>query len=475
MWIKSAFTLRSKNHLFSRLQIKDEKSHAYRLIPWLALVNISFGFVDWFVRPNGPVLIFFGVRILAVLISRALYLFSRGRTRYGIRLFFTVAPYMFAVEFIMLTQNLIVTPYFAGLALVMVTSAMLFPVRFKISAIVYTVTILPVLTWLYKNPTYYTQSDLLVLVLMLFGSVLVCAVNSGQVHEDLKIKLSIKETLTRDLGKREKEIRAKAEELVKRQIFESQFSPQVVSAILKDRALAHEMQRLHIVNIVIDIEDSTVKAHSLHPSAYKEVVEEVLDVFAASCMKWNVTLDKFTGDGVQAFSGAPVANKDDFYRAVMACRDTIRMLWARKSAIELIWKSPLNVRFAICEGEALVGFIGRGIFKSYTAVGDMVSFTHRLGSVPKPWTIAACSWYRPIFSQTLFPGIEEAKTQAVSGLKGFGDQSFQVTFLSCQLEEQSMDTGRCPQCSTPLVFEDGPGGLPRIYCAACESRTKAAA
>jgi class 3 adenylate cyclase len=310
---------------------------------------------------------------------------------------------------------------------------------------------------------------------MLLGSVLVCSVDSGQVHHDTRIRLAAVEALARDLGKREREIRKKAEELLKRRIFESQFSPQVVSAVLANRLLLKEMKRYPIVNIVTDIENSTQKANTIDPSAYKEVVEEVLDVFSAACLKWNITLDKFTGDGVQAFVGAPMSSGDDLTRAVMACRDCMTMLSARKAALELLWRTPLNVRFAICQGEALVGFIGRGSFKSYTAVGDMVSFTHRLSAVPPPWTIALYQWQGDTAAKLEFLGFKNSST-LVTDLKGFGDRKFQIQLLAPEIStDPASDAGRCPECETPLVLEEGLMGLPKVYCPGCQARAKFAA
>jgi class 3 adenylate cyclase len=380
---------------------------------------------------------------------------------------------MYCVEFIMLKYGLITGPYFAGLSLVMVTSTMLFPLKLRYAFVVYSLCVLPVFAWIIFQPLPET-SDTLSVVLMLLGSVLVCSINSGQVHSDMRTRFLAVEDLARDLGVREKEIRKKAEELLKRRIFESQFSPQVVSAVLANRLLVKEMKRYPIVNIVTDIENSTQKANLLSPSAYKEVVEEVLDVFSAACLKWNITLDKFTGDGVQAFVGAPMSSDDDLTRAVMACRDCMTMLSARKAALELLWKTPLNVRFAICQGESLVGFIGRGSFKSYTAVGDMVSFTHRLSAVPAPWTIALHQWQGNVSPNLEFLGFKRSSVE-VTDLKGFGDRKFNIHLLTPEISaDQASDAGRCPDCETPLVLEEGLMGLPRVYCPGCQARAKAA-
>jgi class 3 adenylate cyclase len=470
MLIKSPFSLRKSHHLATRLELRDEKAHAYRLIPWLALADLSFCIVDWWIDQGRSILFFLALRAIGVALSRFLFLVSRGRLRYGARLFLTTAPYMAPVQYVMISEHLVFSPYFAGPTLIMITASMLFPTRLKVSIPVYILLSLPILIWLATSPFPRLVDNVLVIA-MTIGSIGIVSLNADQVRQDLTDKLAAKEALTRDLGKRQKEIREKAEELVKRQIFESQFSPQVVTAILKDRTLTRDMKRVKISNIVIDIQNSTTKANTINPNHYKEVVEEVLDVFSAACLKWNITLDKFLGDGVQAFAGAPMPQADDFERSIYACRETIQMLTARKGVLEALWKDELNVRFAVCEGEALIGFIGRGVFKSYTAVGDMVSFTHRLSSVPEPWTIAACSWNSSVESRVSALGFH-AQERWVDHLKGFGDKKFRVTILEPELDQSAemADAGRCPQCETPLVMEEGKMGLPRIYCQGCQNR-----
>lgn len=466
MLVNSIKSLKQSSHLRTRLELRDEKAHAYRLIPWLALVNVSFGVVDCLVAPDGVYINYFLIRIAAVLASRYGFILTRGRARYGFRLLLTVTPYMYGVEYIMLTRGLLLTPYFAGMALVMVTSAMLFPVRTRVSAAVYTISVLPVFIWLYLSPLP-SALDTMNVIMMTLGTVYVCSVNSGQVNKDLVARLIAKEALSRSIGSREKEVRAKANELLKRKVFESQFSPQVIQAVITDPALIKDMHRHDLVTLVIDIEESTRKASSLAPHKYKEVVEEVFDLFAAACLKWDVTLDKFTGDGVQAFAGAPVPRRDDFTRVMNTCFDFTQLVRSRKDVLELLWEGPLNVRMAVCRGQALVGFVGKGVFKSYTAIGDMVSFTHRIASAAQPWCVAAYDWEgqaRWLEPQPQFISQE----LSVVGLKGFAGREFKLLVYKPREEAASADLGRCKICSTPMVMEDGRNGLPRVFCPACK-------
>lgn len=468
--VKSIWTLRSKSHLWTRLALRDERTFATRLLPWLALVMLSFSVVDWLMVSDTPFLVFFGIRLFAVVVSRVFYLWSRGRLRYGTRLFLTVGPYIGCVEFIMLWQDLARGPYFAGLGLVMITSAMLFPVRLRVAAIVYSLGTLPVFVWSVMQ-TDALSMEVITLAMMTLGSIVVCSVNSGQVWSDHCLTLHVAETLARDLGKRDKEIRAKAEELLKRRAFESQFSPQVVSAVLNDGLSMTAMRQVELAVIVIDIENSTGKTNTIKPLDYKAVVEEVFDVFSSACLKWNITVDKFTGDGAQAFAGAPIASKDNLFRAMRACVDTIQMLRNRADSLDALWGSPLNIRFAVCSGISLVGFLGRGTLKSYTAMGETVSLAHRLCGNAQPWAVTVLDRARTL-TRNEFDMVPDTalEQREISGLKGFGEQKFKTYSLAPRAQRVLDLAERCRTCGTPLVFEETVTGMPKVVCPGCTAR-----
>lgn len=427
-WLQPIRALRRGKHIEARLQIRDERAFARRLLPIFAPLYLAFGFVDWFYLPAGDRVAIFAVRALAITLSRTLFLAGRGRLGCEARFASVIVPLLLPVELFVVSRGSSYNPYFSSLALVMITATMLFPVGFMPVVASYLLATAPVLFWATLHP-HGAPDDVLNLVLMTLGSSFVCALNSGQAIRDLRHRLVATETLARDVGSRDKEIRSKASELAKRHAFETQFSPQVVKAVLEDSTSVGEMRQVKVVMIVIDVERSTTKAKALPPRVYKEVIEEVFDVFSSACLRWDVTVDKFTGDGGQAFAGAPVSLGDDFDRAVMACKEMVETLLERRERLEARWQDPLNVRFAICEGVALVGFLGRGALRCYTAIGETVSFTHRLCAVPPPWVIASYSRVHSYRNEATYPGFATDK-RVVGGLKGFGAQTYNVAFLS---------------------------------------------
>lgn len=469
---KGTLALRKPNHLHTRLEIRDELVFRTWLLRRVAVVYFLFAIIDNIIIAGKFSALFFLLRFGAIAFSTFMFYFCRGRTRYGIRIFLTVAPYVYTVEALGAIYNLEFTPYGAGIFLILFTAAMLFPLRVKVAAVSYGLYLLPLFLSFPRLIALQGIVSTCIYLSMLLGCYILCIVNCARLYNDLFDRLKMSEQLSRANGMKEKEIRRQAEQLYRRRVFENQLSPQVAKAVLLDPNLVQEKRKSIITNIVIDVQDSTEKISNLPIEDYSYVIDEVLDLFSATCLKWNITIDKYMGDGAQAFSGAPIPFPDDLSRALFACRDTILMIQGRKDSLESKWRGKLNLRFAVCKGEAVVGFHGKGIFKPYTASGAMVSFTHRLSSVPKPWTIALCDW--TLSNEPVPSGFSSQKT-TVEGLKGFGHQKFAVSILTLNSDlEDKLDLGRCPDCEGPLVYEESAGVAFKIYCPGCKSRLRAA-
>jgi adenylate cyclase len=93
------------------------------------------------------------------------------------------------------------------------------------------------------------------------------------------------------------------------------------------------------------------------------------------------TIDKFIGDAVMAFWGAPASNPDhalDCCRAALACQRAMRDSGLADDA-----GNPVRVRIGINSGDMLVGNIGSEVRLNYTVIGDAVNIASRLESANK--------------------------------------------------------------------------------------------
>jgi adenylate cyclase len=118
-------------------------------------------------------------------------------------------------------------------------------------------------------------------------------------------------------------------------------------------------------------------------SAYFEVVTRAVNQEAG-------TLDKFIGDGVMAFWGAPAVLEDHAYRACVAAlriqqgMDELNAQWAAQGL------APLHVRIGIHSDAVIVGNIGSLERMSYTVMGDGVNLAARLEGTNKEFGTRIC-------------------------------------------------------------------------------------
>ena len=110
---------------------------------------------------------------------------------------------------------------------------------------------------------------------------------------------------------------------------------------------------------------------------------ELVDRAAVVVQRYGGTVDKFTGDGIMAVFGAPVALED---HAVRACHGRIGVQEeAKRLAVEVQDRDgvELQLRVGLNSGEVIAGEIGSGAL-GYTAVGEQVGMAQRMESVAPP-------------------------------------------------------------------------------------------
>jgi len=118
-------------------------------------------------------------------------------------------------------------------------------------------------------------------------------------------------------------------------------------------------------------------------SAYLEVVTRAIELEDG-------TIDKFIGDGVMAFWGAPALLEDHAWRACVAALRIQQGMAALNEELEREEQRPLRVRIGIHSDAVLVGNIGSRHRMSYTLLGDGVNVAARLEGVNKEYGTRIC-------------------------------------------------------------------------------------
>jgi len=161
-----------------------------------------------------------------------------------------------------------------------------------------------------------------------------------------------------------------------------------------------------------DLEGFTKLSHALKPEVVANLLNDYLDHLSAIVLEHGGTLDKFVGDAVVAFWGAPIAYPDDGERA-------IRAAWAMHQAGEEFRRRapeglpPIGrTRVGVHFGEAVVGNFGGDKRIQYTALGDAMNTAARLESANKALHTSVLvsreamersglEWFRPMGTVTL--------------------------------------------------------------------------
>jgi adenylate cyclase len=108
-----------------------------------------------------------------------------------------------------------------------------------------------------------------------------------------------------------------------------------------------------------------------------EMLNRIFPVLTTAIFDCGGTFDKFIGDAVMAFFGAPVAREDDARRAVDAAR-RMQFTFAERAPALGLASGEIALGIGLHTGDAIVGNIGSDMVMDYTVVGDAVNIAQRL-------------------------------------------------------------------------------------------------
>jgi adenylate cyclase len=361
------------------------------------------------------------------------------------------------------------TPYYAGLNLVAIGSLTFIPWSRNFFFGANIAIFMPYfLISLYHTTDYVDLIPIALNSFFIVGTIVITLV-IRMFHNRLRARdFKSRMQLSEEIGNRDQIIIEKTEEGMRLAGLSRQFSPQLVDAI-KSRKITFDstIHRSKICAIFIDIVNSTERVANVDKDKVHKSISRFFDDTVKILLKYDITIDKFLGDGILAFSNDPVKHDDFVQRVLFAAFEIKKVMQTNTEFYQENWLSPMQIKIGVSVGFANVGFYGSDrYFKSYTAIGPVVNLASRMCSSASPNQILIDSDILAHIDRDQFVINFIGKLS----LKGF--ESTEVAGYEINAKENSSlaeQHGDCPKCTDGFMqLATDKNGIYIIKCNKCD-------
>jgi adenylate cyclase len=155
-----------------------------------------------------------------------------------------------------------------------------------------------------------------------------------------------------------------------------------------------------------DVVHSMDIATAVGPERLREIMTELVECATSVVTRCGGTVNQFTGDGLMAVFGAPLALEDHAFRASLAGLAIQEEVERLASAIRRHDAVDLQLRIGLNSGAVIAGEIGTGTL-GYTAIGDQVGMAQRMESVAPPGGVMVSDSTARLVENTVHLGARE--------------------------------------------------------------------
>ena len=172
--------------------------------------------------------------------------------------------------------------------------------------------------------------------------------------------------------------------------------------------------RREITVLFADVVSFTHVCEEHDPEAIVTILNELFTILTEIVFRHGGTVDKFIGDCVMAFWGAPQDVEDHATQALSAAEDMIRWIEIGNDTWRERFGVVVELAIGVHSGEAVVGNIGSESRMEYTAIGSTVNIAARLEALARPNQILSTATTRQA-SADLFTFVEISEESVMSG------------------------------------------------------------
>ena len=143
-------------------------------------------------------------------------------------------------------------------------------------------------------------------------------------------------------------------------------------------------ERKQVTVLFADVMGSMDMAEQTDPEEWRQIMQRFFSLLSDGVRRFEGTVDKFTGDGIMALFGAPIAHEDHAPRACFAALHIGELVSEYAGELRRAKGLSFSVRIGINSGEVVAGAIGQDHKPEYTAVGHTVGLAQRMEALAEP-------------------------------------------------------------------------------------------
>ena len=165
------------------------------------------------------------------------------------------------------------------------------------------------------------------------------------------------------------------------------YTPKYLADKILSTRSSIEGERKLVTVMFADVAGFTAISESLDPEDVHQIMDGCFKIMMEEIHKYEGTINQFTGDGVMAIFGAPVAHEDHAQRACYAALSVRKIIQNYSDDLKRRFGINFNMRIGLNLGPVVVGSIGDDLRMDYTAVGDTTNLAERMEGLAEPGTI----------------------------------------------------------------------------------------
>lgn len=172
------------------------------------------------------------------------------------------------------------------------------------------------------------------------------------------------------------------------ELFGQYVPPELVDEMARNpEAYSMEGRNESLTVLFSDVRNFTHLSEGMNPKELSALMNEYLGAMTQIIRRHRGTLDKYIGDAIMAFWGAPVADPDHTRHAVLAALEMQTALRSLDEPFKARGWPPLAIGIGINTGVMTVGDMGSPVRKAYTVMGDPVNLASRLEGLTKTYGV----------------------------------------------------------------------------------------